>query len=95
MTRLGQTHRNKYERSRLVSTPVRFFALNSAIVFNGSLDLLKEEKINIDLVGPTLQSLKAQLDPPPSDAAPEDKSKYSRLVHGLFSSCLVNIDEMR
>lgn len=58
-------------------------------------ELLKEEKSEIDMAGPTLQSLKAMLDNPPSKLQTEALSRYSRLVHGLLSACLVNIDDMR
>ncbi|CCM02125.1 uncharacterized protein FIBRA_04202 [Fibroporia radiculosa] len=55
-------------------------------------ELLKDETYDADLIGPTLQSLKTILDKP-SDATGAEK--YERVVHGLLSSCLVNIDEMR
>ena len=58
-------------------------------------DLLKDEKSDIDLAGPTLPSLKAILDTYPSKADTEAISRYNRLIHGLFSSCITNIDEMR
>lgn len=47
------------------------------------------------MAGPTLQSLKALLDNPPNKLQENALSRYSRLVHGLFSACLVNVDEMR
>ncbi len=58
-----------------------------------SADLLKDETSELDLVGPTLQALKSLLDRPAD--LPDPDSKYARLVHGLLSACLVNIDEMR
>ena len=60
-----------------------------------SPDLLKEEKSDVDLIGPTLQSLKSLLDSPPAKAATESTTKFYRVVHGLLSACLANIDEMR
>ena len=57
------------------------------------LDLLKDETTELDLVGPTLQALKGILERPANYSDPENK--YGRVVHGLLSSCLVNIDEMR
>lgn len=58
------------------------------------VDLLKDESSEIDLVGPTLPTLKAILDlPTESDAETQDR--YGRLVHGLLSACLLNIDAMR
>ena len=56
---------------------------------------MREKKSEIDMAGPTLQSLKAMLDNPPSKLQTEALSRYSRLVHGLLSGCLVNIDDMR
>jgi hypothetical protein len=58
-------------------------------------DLLKDEKTGVDLVSPTLPALKTMLENPPSKDQPEALAGYAGLVHGLFSSCLVNIDEMR
>ncbi|KAG5643615.1 hypothetical protein DXG03_000582 [Asterophora parasitica] len=57
-------------------------------------DLLKDESSEIDLVGPTLPALKLMLDLPPS-AGSENRDVYGRLVHGLLSSCLLNVDAMR
>jgi hypothetical protein len=51
---------------------------------------LKDEKSEADLAGQTLQSLKLILEPP-SLVSPD----YPRLVHGLLSGCLINIDEMQ
>ncbi|KAI5117719.1 hypothetical protein M0805_001805 [Coniferiporia weirii] len=58
-------------------------------------ELLREEKSELDMAGPTLQSLKAILDEPPKAAQTAAVAQYGKLVHGLFSVCLVNIDEMR
>ncbi|KAI0717727.1 ARM repeat-containing protein [Cerioporus squamosus] len=55
-------------------------------------ELLKDEISEIDLVGPTLQALKALLDRPAN--LPDPDNKFGRVVHGLLSTCLVNIDEM-
>ncbi|KDR82328.1 hypothetical protein GALMADRAFT_237575 [Galerina marginata CBS 339.88] len=57
-------------------------------------DLLKDESSEIDLVGPTLPALKTLLDLPVV-AGPDDRDRYSRLVHALLSACLLNIDSMR
>lgn len=57
------------------------------------VDLLKDEVSDTDLVGPTLQSLKKLLEKVPEDAA--ERLKYEKVVHGLLSACLVNIDAMR
>ncbi|KAF8206326.1 armadillo-type protein [Mycena galopus ATCC 62051] len=55
-------------------------------------ELLKDESSEIDLVGPTLTALKSLLDLPTT--SPDASDRYGRLVHGLISSCLLNIDEM-
>jgi hypothetical protein len=57
-------------------------------------ELLKDESSEIDLVGPTLPALKAMLDLPTANS-PDSKDRYARLVHGLLSSCLLNVDAMR
>lgn len=57
------------------------------------LELLKDETTEVDLVGPTLQSLKKLLDKVPE--AQSEKVKYERMVHGILSACLVNVDDMR
>ena len=59
---------------------------------NRDIDLLKNEFSVVDLVGPTLLALKLMLDNPPAVADPVDPS-YTKLVHGLLSSCLQNVDE--
>ncbi|TDL16333.1 clathrin-coated vesicle protein [Rickenella mellea] len=58
-------------------------------------ELLKDEKSDIDLAGPTLQSLKALLENPPKPDQQSAVSQYTRMVHGLLSASLLNIDEMR
>ncbi|GJJ09041.1 hypothetical protein Clacol_003263 [Clathrus columnatus] len=57
-------------------------------------DLLKDERSDIDITGPTLPALKALLEPPSDPKVCVSESKYGKLVHGLISACLVNIDEM-
>ncbi|KAF8966949.1 clathrin-coated vesicle protein [Flammula alnicola] len=57
-------------------------------------DLLKDESSEIDLVSPTLPALKTLLDIPVSHR-PEERERYSRLIHALLSACLLNIDSMR
>ncbi|THH07979.1 hypothetical protein EW145_g3009 [Phellinidium pouzarii] len=66
-----------------------------AVAISIYAELLKEEKSDLDIAGPTLQSLKAILDNPPDKIQRAAHSQYGRLVHGLLSACLVNIDEMR
>ncbi|KAI0303661.1 armadillo-type protein [Multifurca ochricompacta] len=55
-------------------------------------DFLRDETCEIDLVGPTLPALKSLLTP---RAAHKITEFFQRVVHGLLSSCLLNIDEMR
>jgi hypothetical protein len=57
------------------------------------IDLLKDEVTDIDLVGPTLQSLKKLLEKVPEDD--HERLKYEKVVHGLLSACLLNVDAMR
>ncbi|KAG8856911.1 hypothetical protein FRB96_006174 [Tulasnella sp. 330] len=58
-------------------------------------DLLKYEKSEIDLCGPTFTSLKAALEMKSAELQGDALAKYQRLLHGLLSACLQNIDEMR
>jgi len=55
-------------------------------------DLLRDESSEIDVVGPTLPVLKSLLTPGPTYKVTEF---FQRVVHGLLSSCVLNIDEMR
>jgi HEAT repeat-containing protein 5 len=57
-------------------------------------DLLRDETSDIDLVGPTLPVLKSLLTPRSTQKA-TDSEFFHRVVHGLLSSCLLSIDEMR
>ncbi|KAJ3781084.1 clathrin-coated vesicle protein [Lentinula aff. detonsa] len=57
-------------------------------------EILKDESNEIDLAGPTFPSLKVLLDLPLA-SSPDAQDRYQRLVHGLLSACLLNIDEMR
>lgn len=54
-------------------------------------ELLKDEISEQDLVGPSLPALKLMLESPPHTA--NRLETYSRLIHGLLSCCLQNIDE--
>ncbi|KAJ6560948.1 clathrin-coated vesicle protein [Mycena sp. CBHHK59/15] len=56
-------------------------------------ELLKDESSENDLAGPTLPALKSLLDLPIA-SSPDGSDRYSRIVHGLISSCLLNVDEM-
>jgi hypothetical protein len=55
-------------------------------------DLLRDESSEVDVVGPTLPVLKSLLTPGSTYKVTEF---FQRVVHGLLSSCLLNIDEMR
>ena len=57
--------------------------------------MLKDEKSGIDMAGATLPSLKMLLENPPGKTQPAELAKYGRLIHGLLSACVVNIDEMQ
>ncbi|KAF8904140.1 clathrin-coated vesicle protein [Gymnopilus junonius] len=75
-----------------VSTPQREDIRGVAILLYN--DLLKDESSEFDLVSPTLPALKTLLDIPVSED-PDDRDRYSRLIHALLSACLLNIDNMR
>ncbi|KAJ8482572.1 hypothetical protein ONZ51_g5279 [Trametes cubensis] len=64
-----------------------------AIAITLYCDLLKDEVSELDLVGPTLQALKTLLDRPAN--LPDPDHKFGRIVHGLLSACLLNVDAMR
>ncbi|ESK97884.1 clathrin-coated vesicle protein [Moniliophthora roreri MCA 2997] len=55
-------------------------------------DILKDESPEIDLGGPMFPSLKSLLDLPIADGSTD---KYQKLIHGLLSDCLRNVDDMR
>ncbi|KAJ3852125.1 clathrin-coated vesicle protein [Lentinula lateritia] len=57
-------------------------------------EILKDESNEIDLAGPTFPSLKVLLDLPLASNS-DAQHRYQRLIHGLLSACLLNIDEMR
>lgn len=59
---------------------------------NGNKGLLKDESSEVDLIGPSLPALKVILDV--SSSTGIDPQKYGKLVHGLLSACLQNVDEM-
>ncbi|KAI0830170.1 ARM repeat-containing protein [Trametes gibbosa] len=63
-----------------------------AIAITLYCDLLKDEVTELDLVGPTLQALKGLLDRPAN--LPDPDNKFGRIVHGLLSACLLNVDAM-
>ncbi|KAI0063032.1 clathrin-coated vesicle protein [Artomyces pyxidatus] len=56
-------------------------------------DILKDETSDVDYAGPTLPCLKSLLVPTSENAKTSDF--FSRVVHGLLSACLLNIDEMK
>ena len=57
------------------------------------VDLLKDEVTEADLVSPTLQALKKLLEKIPEDD--HERLKYEKVIHGLLSACLLNVDAMR
>jgi hypothetical protein len=55
-------------------------------------ELLKDETLDIDLITPTLPAFKSLLT---VEAHPKVRDRYDSLIHGMLSSCLLNVDEMR
>ena len=63
-----------------------------------TIELLRDESCDMDLAGPTLPCLKTMLIPshdPTTNGVVAGDTKYGALIHGLLSSCLSNIDDMR
>lgn len=58
--------------------------------------LLKDEKLEVDLVGPSLPILKALCD---RSVRPTDGEELAvtigKVLNGMMSACLMNVDEMR
>ncbi len=84
------------EEVRAVAISLYGGMLNRSIphrcVLRSKVDLLRDETSEIDFVGPTLPALKSLLTHGPNYEVTEF---FQRVVHGLLSSCLLNIDEMR
>ncbi|KAH7905717.1 armadillo-type protein [Hygrophoropsis aurantiaca] len=57
-------------------------------------ELMKDESSEVDLITPTLPVLKALLSLP-VDPLTNTRERFDKLVHGLLSSCLLGVDEMR
>ncbi|KAG1754151.1 armadillo-type protein [Suillus lakei] len=55
-------------------------------------ELLKDETSEADLVTPTLPAFRSLL---AVSCHPSIRERYGKLIHGLLSSCLLNVDEMR
>lgn len=55
-------------------------------------ELLKDETSEADLVTPTLPAFRSLL---AVSCHPSVRERYGKLIHGLLSSCLLNVDEMR
>lgn len=60
--------------------------------FGLSSELLKDETLDIDLITPTLPAFKSLVS---VDSHPRVRDRYDSLIHGILSSCLLNVDEMR
>ena len=60
-------------------------------------DLLKDETPNMDLAGPSLPVLKLLVDQALSGQVqvPGVTATGEKIVHGLLSACLTNIDDLR
>ena len=61
------------------------------------VDLLKDETPNMDLAGPSLPVLKMLIDQALSASVqvPGISATGEKIVHGVLSACLVNIDDLR
>jgi HEAT repeat-containing protein 5 len=59
------------------------------------LDLLRDESSDCDIIGSTLPALKSifQLSPGNDDMSAQER--FCQSVHGLLSTCLINLDAMR
>jgi len=57
--------------------------------------MLKDESNEIDMISPTLPCLKAILTIPVATEGRGMRDRYEKLVHGILSACLLNVDEMR
>ena len=66
--------------------------LDSKVLSFVTVELLKNETLIVDLASPTLPALKLLLDVPREFKDQSDG--YTKLVHGILSACLVNIDHM-
>ncbi|KDQ17281.1 hypothetical protein BOTBODRAFT_106006 [Botryobasidium botryosum FD-172 SS1] len=66
-----------------------------AIAISLYTELLKDEHSEADLAGPTLPALKTILTYSDADPKAASIAKYTKLVHGFLSACLLHIDEMR
>ncbi|KAF8558426.1 clathrin-coated vesicle protein [Imleria badia] len=55
-------------------------------------ELLKDETLDIDLITPTLPAFKSLVS---VDCNSRVRDRYDSLIHGIMSSCLLNVDEMR
>ncbi|GAA5946242.1 hypothetical protein JCM3765_000165 [Sporobolomyces pararoseus] len=68
-----------------------------AIAFHFFSLLLKDEKLEVDLVGPSLPILKALCDRSLRTASEGSSAAITigKVLNGMMSACLMNIDEMR
>ncbi|GAA5906312.1 AP-1 complex accessory protein LAA1 [Sporobolomyces salmoneus] len=66
-----------------------------AIAFHFFSLLLKDEKLEVDLVGPSLSILKALCDRSLRSTDEVSASTIGKVLNGMMSACLMNIDEMR
>jgi len=58
-------------------------------------EMLKDESNETDMISPTLPCLKAILTIPVATEGRGMRDRYEKLVHGILSACLLNVDEMR
>lgn len=75
---------------------MRVGSFNSVVVFFANIslssELLKDETLDIDLITPTLPAFKSLVS---IDSHSRVRDRYDSLIHGILSSCLLNVDEMR
>ncbi|GEM12259.1 clathrin-coated vesicle protein [Rhodotorula toruloides] len=64
-----------------------------AIAFHSYSTVLRDEKTEIDFAGPTLPVLKTLCDK--AAARPGDAQTLSKVLNGVLSACLLNIDAVR
>lgn len=75
----------------------RLFTSNLRLKYANTVStvLLKDEKLDVDLVGPSLPILKALCDRSLRTTEEAAAATVGKVLNGMMSACLMNIDEMR